>query len=145
MEQNWTFSTLDNLTATSNKNIIKCIFKLLSTYFILLLTIVHEIFWYIIQCGVVDLICTAETGLFVYDNLFLLHTAHCINLFTDADIFGPSIPTMMNINAAPELTKDNKMIPLSNFGIKCMSIGFLVSCVFDVEHEYFYLIVWIVL
>jgi hypothetical protein len=27
----------------------------------------------------------------------------------------------------PELTPENKMIPLLNFGIKCMSIGLLVS------------------
>lgn len=34
---------------------------------------------------------------------------------------------MMNISASPELTPEKKMIPLSNFGIKCMSIGFLVD------------------
>lgn len=45
----------------------------------------------------------------------------------DADIFGPSIPHLMNLNAEPELTSNNLMRPLTNFGIKCMSIGFLVD------------------
>lgn len=44
----------------------------------------------------------------------------------DADVYGPSIPTLMNVNEEPELTKDNLMIPLKNYGIKCMSMGFLV-------------------
>jgi len=45
----------------------------------------------------------------------------------DADIFGPSLPTMMNISCAPELTPEKKMIPVVNFGIKCMSIGLLID------------------
>ncbi|XP_034948908.1 iron-sulfur protein NUBPL [Chelonus insularis] len=45
----------------------------------------------------------------------------------DADIFGPTIPLMMNLNEAP-LTNDEKFIePLVNYGIKCMSMGFLVD------------------
>lgn len=45
----------------------------------------------------------------------------------DADIYGPSIPKMMNLNAEPTLNDMNQMIPLQNYGIKCMSIGFLVD------------------
>nr|XP_014350270.1 PREDICTED: iron-sulfur protein NUBPL [Latimeria chalumnae] len=45
----------------------------------------------------------------------------------DADIYGPSIPRMMNLNGNPELTDKNLMRPLVNFGISCMSIGFLVE------------------
>ncbi|XP_071515546.1 iron-sulfur cluster transfer protein NUBPL [Panulirus ornatus] len=45
----------------------------------------------------------------------------------DMDVFGPSIPRMMNLSASPELDKNDNMIPLSNYGIKCMSIGFLVE------------------
>ena len=45
----------------------------------------------------------------------------------DADVFGPSIPKMMNLEATSPLTnKQNLMIPLVNHGIKCMSMGFLV-------------------
>ena len=30
-------------------------------------------------------------------------------------------------SSAPELTAENKMIPVLNYGIKCMSIGLLVN------------------
>ncbi len=45
----------------------------------------------------------------------------------DADIYGPSIPRMMAINGKPEANKNKKLIPLENFGVKCMSIGFLID------------------
>ena len=48
----------------------------------------------------------------------------------DADIYGPSIPLMMGINEKPEIIQDTataKMLPLENYGIKVMSIGFLVD------------------
>jgi ATP-binding protein involved in chromosome partitioning len=46
----------------------------------------------------------------------------------DADIYGPSIPTMMNLlNDRPKVTEKNKIIPLVNYGIECMSMGFLVA------------------
>ncbi|XP_054707868.1 iron-sulfur protein NUBPL-like [Uloborus diversus] len=45
----------------------------------------------------------------------------------DADVYGPSIPHMMNLDEQPELTSNNLMKPLMNYGIKCMSMGFLVD------------------
>lgn len=45
----------------------------------------------------------------------------------DADVFGPSIPRMMNLKDRPEVNQQNLMIPLVNYGIACMSMGFLVS------------------
>lgn len=48
----------------------------------------------------------------------------------DADIYGPSIPLMLGINERPKIYKSAetmKMLPLENFGIKIMSIGFLVD------------------
>ncbi|KAJ1691803.1 hypothetical protein LUZ63_015958 [Rhynchospora breviuscula] len=45
----------------------------------------------------------------------------------DADIYGPSIPTMMNLHQKPDVSQDMKMIPIENYGVKCMSIGFLVE------------------
>lgn len=45
----------------------------------------------------------------------------------DADVFGPSIPLMMNLDDSPLLNKENLMIPLQNYGVKCMSMGFLVD------------------
>jgi ATP-binding protein involved in chromosome partitioning len=43
----------------------------------------------------------------------------------DADIYGPSIPTMMGISDHPACTEDNRYIPLNNHAIHCMSMGFL--------------------
>ena len=45
----------------------------------------------------------------------------------DADIYGPSIPRMMGITGRPETNKNKKLIPLENYGVKCMSIGFLID------------------
>ena len=36
----------------------------------------------------------------------------------DADIFGPSIPTMMNLSGNPMLTDKNLIQPLVNYNIK---------------------------
>ncbi len=45
----------------------------------------------------------------------------------DADIYGPSLPTMMGIEGHPT-SKDGKRIqPLQRFGVKLMSIGFLLE------------------
>ncbi|TPX69259.1 hypothetical protein SpCBS45565_g02531 [Spizellomyces sp. 'palustris'] len=45
----------------------------------------------------------------------------------DADLFGPSIPRMMNLNSTPETTPQNLLRPLTNYGVKCMSMGFLID------------------
>jgi len=44
----------------------------------------------------------------------------------DADIYGPSIPRMLGLKGKPEL-ENKKLKPMENYGIKCMSIGFLVD------------------
>ncbi|KAK6197056.1 nucleotide binding protein [Scheffersomyces amazonensis] len=44
----------------------------------------------------------------------------------DADIFGPSIPKLLNLNGEPRLTDQGKLFPLSNYGIESMSMGYLV-------------------
>jgi ATP-binding protein involved in chromosome partitioning len=45
----------------------------------------------------------------------------------DADIYGPSMPRMLGISGRPSASPDGKILkPMENFGIKCMSIGFLV-------------------
>lgn len=44
----------------------------------------------------------------------------------DADIYGPSIPRMLGINKKPE-ARGKKLLPMENWGIKTMSIGFLVD------------------
>jgi ATP-binding protein involved in chromosome partitioning len=45
----------------------------------------------------------------------------------DADLYGPSIPTMVGLqNTRPEVL-NNKLMPIEKFGVKMMSIGFLVD------------------
>lgn len=44
----------------------------------------------------------------------------------DADIYGPNIPRMMGINAAPPV-ENEKIIPLNAHGVKIMSLGFMIE------------------
>jgi ATP-binding protein involved in chromosome partitioning len=44
----------------------------------------------------------------------------------DADIYGPSLPRMLGLARKPEVA-GNQMKPLEAWGLKCMSIGFLVE------------------
>ncbi len=44
----------------------------------------------------------------------------------DADIYGPNIPTMMGVDSIPGQAGD-KIRPAENYGVKVMSIGFLVK------------------
>ena len=44
----------------------------------------------------------------------------------DCDIYGPSVPLMMGISGQPQI-EENQIYPMENFGIKVMSMGFLVD------------------
>ena len=45
----------------------------------------------------------------------------------DADIYGPSMPRMMGISGKPTSPDGRRLMPMENYGVKCMSIGFLVD------------------
>ena len=45
----------------------------------------------------------------------------------DADIYGPSQPRMLGMSGTPESKDGSTLEPMENFGIKAMSIGFLVE------------------
>ena len=45
----------------------------------------------------------------------------------DADVFGPSMPRMTGINKKPQTTDGNSLEPVENYGIKIMSMGFMVA------------------
>ena len=45
----------------------------------------------------------------------------------DADIYGPSIPQMLGISEKPKSEDGKNLIPISQYGIQCMSIGFMVN------------------
>ncbi len=45
----------------------------------------------------------------------------------DADIYGPSMPRMMGISGRPVSPDGKRLRPMENYGVKCMSMGFLVA------------------
>ncbi|MFZ0391890.1 MAG: P-loop NTPase [Calditrichia bacterium] len=45
----------------------------------------------------------------------------------DSDIYGPSVHIMMGIEERPMVTPEQKIIPIEKYGIKMMSMGFLVD------------------
>ncbi|MBX3447809.1 MAG: Mrp/NBP35 family ATP-binding protein [Parvibaculaceae bacterium] len=45
----------------------------------------------------------------------------------DADIYGPSVPRMMGLTGKPESKDGKKLLPKEKYGIKTMSIGYLVN------------------
>ena len=45
----------------------------------------------------------------------------------DADIYGPSVPTMMGVSGRPQSVDNKSMEPLESHGVRLMSIGFLVG------------------
>ena len=45
----------------------------------------------------------------------------------DCDIYGPSVPRMLNLSGVPESAGGRTLRPMANYGVRCMSIGFLVS------------------
>ena len=45
----------------------------------------------------------------------------------DADIYGPSMPTMLGSGDAPNQVKGEKTSPVDRFGLQAMSIGWLVD------------------
>jgi ATP-binding protein involved in chromosome partitioning len=45
----------------------------------------------------------------------------------DSDIYGPSMPRMLGIRGKPVVLDNKKLRPMENYGVKCMSMGFLVE------------------
>jgi ATP-binding protein involved in chromosome partitioning len=57
--------------------------------------------------------------------LALARSGNAVGLL-DADMYGPSLPTMFGISGRP-LSDGSKITPLQRFGVKLMSIGFLLD------------------
>ncbi|AKT43374.1 Mrp/NBP35 family ATP-binding protein [Chondromyces crocatus] len=45
----------------------------------------------------------------------------------DADMYGPSVPTMFGVMGRPTSADGQRFLPLERFGVKLMSIGFLIE------------------
>ena len=58
--------------------------------------------------------------------LALAAAGHRVGLLA-ADIYGPSLPTMMGIKGRPTSPDGKVLLPMENYGVKTMSIGFLVE------------------
>ncbi|SMO69688.1 Mrp/NBP35 family ATP-binding protein [Gracilimonas mengyeensis] len=56
----------------------------------------------------------------------LAKKGHKVGLM-DTDVYGPSIPTMFNIHDRPNITTQKKLVPHEKYGIKLVSMGFLVD------------------
>ena len=56
-----------------------------------------------------------------------LKSLNCKVGILDADIYGPSLPKMMNLNEKPKSENGKSLIPVEQYGVQCMSIGFLVD------------------
>lgn len=64
----------------------------------------------------------------VATNLALALREHGNVGLLDADIYGPSLPRMMGaLNQKPSVSEGNKITPVTRYGVKVMSIGFLVE------------------
>jgi ATP-binding protein involved in chromosome partitioning len=58
--------------------------------------------------------------------LALQALGHKVGLL-DADIYGPSIPRLLKISGRPQQTDGKQIRPMENYGLKTMSMGFLVD------------------
>ena len=45
----------------------------------------------------------------------------------DADVYGPSLPKLLNLKEKPRSQDNKSIIPLEKFGAQCMSMGFLID------------------
>lgn len=45
----------------------------------------------------------------------------------DADVYGPSVPTMLDIRRGPEVTEEKKIIPVEAQGLKTISMGMMMA------------------
>lgn len=61
-------------------------------------------------------------------NLALALAAEGANVgILDADIYGPSIPTMLGLSGQPDTVDGKAMLPKVSFGVQTISIGYLVD------------------
>ena len=56
----------------------------------------------------------------------LARAGHRVGLM-DGDIYGPNIPRMFGVFERPQVSADRRMQPLEAYGVKLMSLGFIVE------------------
>ena len=45
----------------------------------------------------------------------------------DADVYGPSLPKLLNLREKPKSEDNKSIIPIEKFGAQCMSMGLLID------------------
>jgi len=45
----------------------------------------------------------------------------------DADVYGPSLPTMLGLSGRPQVFEQSKVMPMEKFGLRVMSMGFFLD------------------
>ena len=45
----------------------------------------------------------------------------------DADVYGPSLPTLLGISGQPRVSKNKRIYPLEKYGLQVMSLGFFLD------------------
>lgn len=45
----------------------------------------------------------------------------------DADVYGPSLPMMMKVSTTPIANEERQIIPVTSYGVQCISMGLLVD------------------
>jgi ATP-binding protein involved in chromosome partitioning len=45
----------------------------------------------------------------------------------DADVYGPNVPRMLGVEGLPQADESGKIVPLENYGVRIMSMGFFVN------------------
>jgi len=45
----------------------------------------------------------------------------------DNDVFGPSLPILFAVHEQPKVTEDRKLLPIEKYGVKLMSLGFVMD------------------
>jgi ATP-binding protein involved in chromosome partitioning len=45
----------------------------------------------------------------------------------DADVYGPSLPTMLGLSGRPQVVEQSKVMPLEKYGLRVMSMGFFLD------------------
>src|SRR5258707_9463712 len=56
--------------------------------------------------------------------LAMAKLGHKVGLL-DADVYGPNVPLMLNLNTQPRVLADNRIEPLNAHGLKVISVGLL--------------------
>lgn len=58
--------------------------------------------------------------------LSLRDAGHRVGIL-DADVYGPSVPTMLGITEGPQVTEDKKIVPVDIHGLQAISMGLMMA------------------